>query len=132
MKRNLSYFFAGLSILSMPLTSYSFEVDTQKYFGYYKIPDKFQGGLSIYSPYVFLSQEKCEASGSYTKTAKKGISYWPGAERTRHECWAELNEGVITICPVGQSETESLGNACVDISKSRFIDTYSLPQNADF
>lgn len=124
--------FIGLAVSITAISSHAFEVDNKKYFGYYKIPDKFQGGVSIFSPYIFLSNEKCVAKGEYTSKAKKGLSYWPGTERTRHECWAELSPDIITVCPIGQTETEPLGNACVDISKSRFIDTYSLPKSANF
>lgn len=115
------------------MSGYAFEVDNQKYFGYYKIPDKRQAGLSIYSPYIFLSHELCEAKGVHkTIEAKKALSYWPGTERTRHECWTEIKGEIVLVCPVGSNEKAPIGNACIEISKSRFLDTYSLPVSADF
>jgi len=123
-KRKFARSIIGFSAVLLTAASYGFDIDTDKYFGYYKIPDRFQGGVSIYSPYILLSQDKCEAAGKYTAKAKKGLSYWPGTERTRHECWAELSDG--------DTETANLGNACVDISKTRFMDTNSLPSHAGF
>lgn len=115
------------------VTGFAFEIDNQKYFAYYKIPDKHQGGVSIFSPVILLSHEVCEAKGIHKSIdAKKGLSFWPGTDRTRYECWTELKEEIILVCPVGTEETSEIGNACIEISKSRFIDTYSLPQSANY
>lgn len=109
----------------LPVTAAAFEVDVDKYFAYYKMPDRYSSGLSISRPYIFLSQEPCEAQGA-PDNAKKGLSYSPGSKRTQHQCWAEYG-GLIAICPIAGDESGQLGNACTDISASRFIDTMSLP-----
>lgn len=113
--------------------SAAYEIDTEQYFSYYKIPDSHGGGVSTYSPYVFLSKEKCQAKGIHASMdAKKGISLWTGSGRTRHECWAELKNEIILLCPVGNTETEQVGTACIQISRSRFLGTESLPKSPKF
>lgn len=121
------------ALLSTAAGAPAFEVNEKKYFAYYKIPDKHSGDLSIFSPYVFLSREKCQAKGIGKQfDAKKAMSFWPNSQQTRHECWATLRDEVLLICPVGKTENEDIGNACIEISKSRFSDTSSLPRSANF
>lgn len=117
------------AIICSNALSQTFNIDTSNYFAYFKIPDRITAKLQSYGPYIFLSKEKCIARG--VADAQQGISYWPLSQQIRHECWKD-NNGTISICPVGNKKNESLGNACIDISKSRFTDTASLPRAAKF
>ena len=109
----------------------TFPFEVEQYFAYFKIPDKRQGGLQIFSPYIFLSKEKCIAQGVENKDAKQSIAYWP-AGQIQQNCWAEFGAN-ITTCPIaGKDKTGKLGNACIDIGKSRFLDISNIPKSANF
>lgn len=115
----------------LPLAAAAYVVDVDRYFAYYKMPDRYTSGVSIFRPFIFLSDEPCEAEGA-PAIARKALAYYPGSERTQPQCWAKYSE-IITVCPIaGDIDTGKLGNACSDISASRFIDTMSLPQAVDF
>lgn len=129
----LTKYLLGVCLLAVSGFSAAYEIDTEKYFSYYKIPDSYRGGVSTFSPYVLLSKEKCQAKGIHASmNAMKGISLWVESGQTRHECWAELKNDIILVCPVGKTETEDVGNACTQISKSRFLSTESLPISPEF
>lgn len=109
-----------------------YEIDVKKYFSFYKIPDRYAGAVTTFSPYVFLSKEKCQAKGVHKSyDAKMAISVWLPS-RTRHECWSLIKNDIVLLCPVGESKTDQIGTACVQISKSRFSSTDSLPKAANF
>lgn len=109
----------------------TFPFEVEQYFAYFKIPDKRQGGLQIFSPYIFLSKEKCIAQGVENKDAKQSIAYWP-AGQIQQNCWADYGAN-ITTCPIaGKEKTGKLGNACIDIGKSRFLDISNIPKSAKF
>ena len=118
-----------LALFSPQAWGQTFEVDTSKYFAYFKMPDKITARLRTYAPYILLSNERCQAKG--VKNGYQGLTYWPQMGQTRNECWREA-EGIVIVCPVGDDKTGSVGNACVEISKSRFADTASLPKAASF
>ena len=120
-----------VSIFSMSANGETFPFNVDKYFAYFKIPDQDYGTVQQFSPYMFLSNEKCLASKVDNKKAKQAISYWPISRETRHECWAEF-DGNITICPIAKGKRGLLGNGCIDIGKSRFLDVSNIPRAANF
>jgi hypothetical protein len=129
----LSKTILALEAFSVFTNAFSFEVNPNKYFAYYKIPDKQYENLATYSPFIFLSHEKYKAKGIGKQyDARKAISFWPGSQQTRHECWTSIENNIVLICPIGQQEDGTIGNACIQISKSRFLNTKSLPQSANF
>lgn len=130
---SFAFWILTVMLLGAAAGASAFEVNAKKYFAYYKIPDKRSGGLSIFSPYVLLSREKCQAKGVGKQfDARKAMSFWPNSQQTRHECWTTLPDETLLICPVGEKEDGDIGNACVEISKSRFADTSALPKSAKF
>lgn len=127
---------AFLGLLSMALVfefAHAVNIDPSRFFAWQKTPDKRRGKLMIYAPYIFLSKEKCQAKGIGKEfNAKKGISIMSGSDQVRHECWAELDNSVILVCPVGAVPTESVGTACIQIPKDAFEDISSLPKAPSF
>lgn len=127
---------ALLGLLSMALASefaHAVNIDASLFFAWQKTPDRRRGNLMIYSPYIFLSKEKCQAKGLGKEfDVKKGISIMPGSDKIRHECWAELKNSVILVCPIGSVPTESIGTACTQIPKDAFEDISSLPKAPRF
>lgn len=114
-------------------SAHAVNIDTSRFFAWQKTPDKQRGNLRIFSPYIFLSKEKCQAKGvGKDFNAKKGASLMPGADRLRHECWAEIPGEIILVCPVAETPTESIGNACTQIPKDAFQDISSLPKAPSF
>lgn len=111
----------------------AFEIDTNKYFAYFKMPDRYRSGVSTQSPYILLSHDKCEAKGvGKGIIAYKGISYLPYSRRQQYQCWTKFKENIITVCPIDSVETGNIGNACIEISQTKFFDTKSLPKKAEF
>ena len=116
---------------------FAFDVDTKKYFAYYKVPDRRAANYYNPGPYILLSHEKCQAKGVHKDVnAKKALSV--NETYNKHECWLEQSKEIILVCPTkpfGQKEDAEIDDssaACMEISKSRFKDTESLPKSAKF
>lgn len=108
----------------------TFPFDVSEFFAYYKIPDDIRPQLQTFSPYIFLSGEKCVANGKGVATKKQSIAYWPMGQ-VQHGCWSEYKQ-IIMVCPIYKEKTGPIGNACIDIHSNRFLDTINIPVAANF
>lgn len=114
-------------------TAQAFEIDPNIYFAYLKVPDSYEGGVSVHSPYYLLSHNKCEATkGAENMIAYKGLAYNSYTGQKQPQCWTKFKSGKIAVCAVGPTETGSVGNVCIYVPQTEFIDTISLPKQAGF
>lgn len=104
----------------------AFTIDAQTYFAYVEIPRPSRRHLQ---EYVLLSHKKCTAKGA--PAGAKQATYLV-AGRESPGCWMKFDKPLIAICRVSAGEKPAVGNDCYDIPQNRFIDTSTLPRQADF
>ena len=106
-------------------SAFAQSIDADRYFAYTEVRSNNPRLLPLY---ILLSQEKCQATGT-SKGGRKASYLYPA--HRQHGCWDDYGGDLVTVCPA-TGERGQLGNACVDISASRFIDTSTLPRSASF
>lgn len=110
-------------------------IDINKYFAYVIASSN---GTSI-----FLSDQKCTASNLISDTpdaVKKALFIYPQSKQ--YGCWIErkdAEERYVKICPMEARDSSNeegkldyMTAVCVDVPIRQFIDTASLPRQADF
>ena len=108
-------------------------IDADTYFAYSKVP----GAASGYF-YIMLSGQKC-SSKSAPKGWKRAAYNYRSGWGNDPACWITEGNNNVRVCPVGQYTTTMENNGvsttvspCHLWPKSKFIDTSTLPRQADF
>lgn len=122
---------AATALVVAGVATYSFLGEKDGFFAYVHIP----AGGNQTQFYVFLSEEECRFDDE-GETWKTALYYYPDTVGQRNACWRPFTDTdkVINLCLVGKDSRGSfrLSNACQPASKSRFLSTESLPENAQF
>lgn len=124
----------GIIITCMlPTISNAITIDVDTYFAYAKVP-----GVNYSHFYIMLSKQACTGKGA-PKGWKVAAYNYRSSWGDESACWVLEDKETVRVCPSGQYTTQFKNNPdstsvipCHVWPKRKFIDTSTLPRQADF